>query len=58
LLVAVTAFLGAITTNQATLIAAVERLAFAAEKIAEQPLARMDDIAICEPSESANGFHS
>ena len=55
---AVTAFLGAITTNQATLIAAVERLALAAEKIAEHPLARMDDIAICEPSASANGFHS
>jgi hypothetical protein len=58
LLEAVSAFLGAITTNQATLIAAVERLAFAAEKIAEQPLARMDDIAICEPSSSSNGFHS
>jgi hypothetical protein len=49
LLKAVTAFLGAISTNQMTLISAVERLAIAAEQIAKQPLARMDDVAICEP---------
>jgi len=36
----------------------LERLTVAAESIATQPLARMDDIAICEPSSSANGFHS
>ena len=45
-----TAFLGAIATNQQTLIVAVERIALAAEQIAKQPLARMDDVAIAEPS--------
>lgn len=50
LLDAMTAFLGAIATNQQTLIVAVERIALAAEQIAKQPLARMDDVAIAEPS--------
>jgi hypothetical protein len=58
ILEAIVAFLGSITTNQHTLIAAVERLAIAAEMVAAHPLARMDDIAICEPSSSSNGFHS
>jgi hypothetical protein len=50
LLDALVTLLGAVTTNQATLIVAVERLAIAAEQIAKQPLARMDDVAIAEPS--------
>ena len=50
LLEALVTLLGAVTTNQTTLIVAVERLAFAAEAIAKQPLARMDDVAIAEPS--------
>jgi hypothetical protein len=36
----------------------LERLAVAAESLATQPLVRMDDIAICEPAASSNGFHS
>jgi hypothetical protein len=56
---ALTAVLSAVATNQTTILVAVERIAFALEQIAnQQPLARMDDIAICEPSASANGFHS
>ena len=50
LLEALVTLLGSVTTNQTTLIVAVERLAFAAEAIAKQPLARMDDVAIAEPS--------
>jgi hypothetical protein len=56
---ALTAVLSAVATNQTTMLVAVERIAFALEQIAnQQPLARMDDIAICEPSASSNGFHS
>ena len=54
-----TAAISALATNQGTMLVAVERIAFAVEQIAnQQPLVRMDDIAICEPSSSANGFHS
>jgi len=56
---ALTAVLSALATNQGLMLVAVERIAFALEQIAnQQPLARMDDIAICEPAASSNGFHS
>jgi hypothetical protein len=56
---ALTAVLSALATNQGTMLVAVERIAFALEQIAnQQPLVRMDDISICEPSASSNGFHS
>ena len=49
---ALQAALTAIATNQVSLLRAVERLADAAESIATQPLARLDDVAIPEPSGS------
>jgi hypothetical protein len=58
---ALTAALSAVVTSQHTLIHAVERIAFAVERIADQhPLVRMDDIRIPEPPLdcSMNGFHS
>lgn len=46
---ALTEVLSAMVTNQLTLIHAIEQIADAVQRIADQqPLARMDDIAICE----------
>jgi hypothetical protein len=48
---ALTEVLSAMVTNQFTLIHAIEQIADAVQRIADQqPLARMDDIAICEPA--------
>jgi hypothetical protein len=56
---ALTAGISALATNQETLIAAVERIAFSLEQIARQPLARMDDVGICDvaTSHGTNGYH-
>jgi hypothetical protein len=58
---ALTATLSGIVTNQFALIHAIEQIADAVQRIADQkPLARMDDVAICEPDIDchSNGFHS
>jgi hypothetical protein len=58
---ALTEKLSAMVANQFTLIQAIEQIADAVQRIADQkPLARMDDVAICEPDIDcqSNGFHS
>lgn len=54
--------LSALVTNQTTTLHAIERIADAVERIASQPLARLDDIAISDPGTSGpwrdmNGEH-
>lgn len=56
---ALLAVLSALVTNQTTTLTAVERIALALEKMADHPLARLEDVGILMPSreEQLNGFH-